>query len=49
MSIFEIFLYLTVATLIFAAGILVGRANPRKADKLANIAEKLEKKVIKKK
>lgn len=44
MNLFEIFLYLAAVLLVFAAGILIGRANPKKADKLAAVAEDLKQK-----
>ena len=37
-------LVIVIAVVAFIAGILVGRANPKKADKLAGIAEDLKNK-----
>jgi hypothetical protein len=35
-------IWMVVVVVAFAAGILVGRANPKKADKLAEIADNLK-------
>jgi hypothetical protein len=38
-------LVIVIAVAAFIAGVLVGRANPKKADKLAGIAEDIKNKV----
>ena len=40
----NILIVIAVAVVAFLAGVLIGRANPKKADKLAEIADDLKKK-----
>lgn len=41
----ELVIWVTLLCMSFLAGVLVGRANPKKADKLADLAEQAKHKI----